>query len=102
MADRFFVVSWPAWISAVQPVILTSGSTDRHLSKLSCLLCPIAAIAAPRKRKAYKADLQITFDAPGSRVSSGKLLQFLSHPQRSGGAEFPEDFGRLPQRLVSL
>src|SRR5580693_4656704 len=95
MTDKFSVVSWPAWMSAVHPVILTSRSTDRQLFKLSCLLCPIAAIAAPSKRQVHKADLQITFDAPCSRVGSNTLLQTLSHPQRSGGAGFPEDYGRL-------
>src|SRR5580704_81776 len=102
MTDRFFVVSWPAWISAVHPVILTSGSTDRHLFKLSCLLCPVAAIAATSKRQVYKADLQSTFDAPCLPVDSNTLLQSFSHPQRSDGAEFPEYAGQATDGGTTL
>src|ERR1700732_4653073 len=86
MTQRFSVASWPAWISAVQSVILTSGSTDRHLFKLSCLPCPMVAIAAPSRRQVRKANLQNAFDALSSRVGSNTLKQSLSHLQRSDGA----------------
>ena len=62
------------------PVILASGSPDWHLFRFSCLLCPIAATAAPNKRQVHKADLRITFDAPCSRIGSKTKLQALSHP----------------------
>ena len=63
----------------MHPAILAPGSTDRHLFRFSCLLCPIAAIAAPSKRQVHKADLQITFNAPCSRTASNTILQSRSH-----------------------
>src|ERR1700723_139274 len=80
MMDRFSGVSSPAWISAVHPTILVSESPDWHLFRFSCLLCPIAANVAPKKRQVQKADLRITFGIPCSRIGTNTTVQSLSPP----------------------
>ena len=69
----------------MHPVILVSGSTDRHLFRLSCLLCPIAAIAAPSKRQVHKAikDLQITLRMLLS------LMALIADPEKRFFGKFP-------------
>ena len=65
--------------------LVVSGSDDTRFFRLSRLLCPIAAIAAPNKGQVHKDNLRTTFDAPCSRIGSNPILQSHSHPQRSDG-----------------
>ena len=58
-----------------------SGLLDRHLIAFTCLLHPVADIAMPSKRQAYKADFPITFDASAPKGSKQHqiTLAFTSH-----------------------